>query len=134
MSGPNSSLFEVEHRLRTDPTELITLARFKNTAEGPPGHVHGGATAGIIDEVMGILVWNQKYPCLTQSLSIKYLKPLPLLNDSYLVTTVTGVSEKTIEVKTMIYNNEKTPYVQATGVFHRMSKEQLDKFIIHLQS
>ncbi len=134
VSGPNSTLYEVEHRLATDPLELITKVNFKKFAEGPPGHVHGGASAGIIDEVMGILVWNQNYPCLTQSLSIKYLKPLPLHDESYMVTTISAVTEKTIEVKCMIYNNEKTPYVQATGVFHRMSVEQLNRFVTHLPS
>ena len=128
VSGPKSTLFEVEHRLQSDPIELITHVKFKPHAEGPPGHIHGGATAGLIDEVMGILVWNQKYPCVTQSLSLKYLKPVPMNMDTYLVTTIGSISEKTIEVKCTIYNNDKTPYVQAAGVFHRLTQEQLDRF------
>lgn len=128
VSGPESPLFEVEHRLATDPLELISHVIFKPKAEGPPGHIHGGASAGLIDEVMGILVWNQNYPCVTQTLSMKYLKPLPLNQEAYLITTISAVSEKTIEVKCTIFSNEKTPYVQATGVFHRLTQEQLKRF------
>jgi len=133
VSGPTSNLYQVEHRLQNDPLELITHVKFKDSAEGPPGHVHGGASAGIIDEVMGVLVWNQKYPCVTQTLSLKYLKPVPLKLDAYLITTLTAVNAKTIEVSCSIHNggpdgNEKTPYVQAVGVFHRLTQEQLDRF------
>jgi acyl-coenzyme A thioesterase PaaI-like protein len=134
VSGPKSTLFEVEHRLQTDPTELITHVKFKPEAEGPPGHIHGGASAGLIDEVMGVLVWNQNHPCVTQHLSLKYLKPLPLNVDAYLVTTMGAISEKTIEVKCTIFNQEKTPYVQAAGVFHRLTQEQLKRFSTRAQS
>ena len=133
VSGPNSSLFEVEHRLETETNELITQVQFKNFAEGPPGHVHGGASAGIIDEVMGVLVWNQNYPCVTQTLSLKYLKPVPLDIEAFLLTQITVVSEKTVEVQCTITNNENTPFVQAKGVFHRLTKEQLDRFIQKLK-
>jgi acyl-coenzyme A thioesterase PaaI-like protein len=129
VSGPQSTLYAVEHRLATDPTELITHVKFKSSAEGPPGHIHGGASAGLIDEVMGILVWNQHYPCVTQSLSLKYLKPIPINVDAYLVTVISGVSDKTIEVKSTIFNDEKYTYVQGTGIFHRLTAEQLQKFL-----
>lgn len=132
VSGPNSTLYIVEHRLATDPTELITLVKFKPASEGPPGHIHGGASAGLIDEVMGILVWNQNYPCVTQSLSLKYIKPVPMDIDAYLITTISAVSEKTVEVKCMLYNSEKVPYVQGTGIFHRLTEEQLKKFTTRL--
>ena len=134
VSGPNSNLYQVEHRLQADPLALISHVKFKNGTEGPPGHVHGGATAGLIDEVMGILVWNQKYPSVTQSLTLKYLRPVPLTIDGYLVTTLTSVNERTVEVACAIVNGdndakEKTPYVQAVGVFHRLTQEQMDRFL-----
>ena len=123
----------MEHRLSSDPIHLITHVKFKGQAEGPPGHIHGGASAGIIDEVMGILVWSQKYPCVTQTLNLKYLKLLPIDIETYLVTTITSVTEKTIQVNCIIVDHKKTPYVQAEGVFHRLKQEQLNKLSIHLQ-
>ena len=137
VSGPESTLFQVEHRLASDPASasvptLISKVNFKAQSEGPPGHVHGGASAGLIDEVMGILVWNQKYPGVTQSLNLKYLKALPLNEVSYVMTQLTSVHEKTIEVECTILNNEKTPYVSAQGVFHRLTQAQLDRFTLNV--
>ena len=129
VSGHNSPLFEVDHRVALEPLELISKVRFKNTAEGPPGHIHGGASAALIDEVMGILVWNQNFPCLTKQLELKFLRPLPLNSEAMILTVITAVHEKTISVKTTIFGNKKTPCVEGTGVFHRMSKEMLDQFI-----
>jgi len=132
ISGLNSPLCEVEHRLASDPLELITRVKFKDRAEGPPGHIHGGASAGLIDEVMGILVWNQNYSCVTQNLSLKYLKLLPLNIETYLVTSLTSTNAKTIVVKSTILDNELTPYVQAEGVFHILTPEQLNKLTTRL--
>lgn len=129
VSGANSPLYQVEHRLTTEPVELITHVKFKAGAEGPPGHIHGGASAGLIDEVMGVLVWNQNYPCVTQSLNLKYLKPVPLKEDAYLITRLGIVTEKVIEVITVLYDKEKTPHVQAAGVFHRLTQKQLESFM-----
>lgn len=133
VSGPDSQLYSVEHRLIEKGTnghaELITHVQFKPKAEGPPGHIHGGASAGLIDEVMGVLVWNQNYPCVTQTLNLKYLKPVPMSLDSYLITTIERITEKSVEVRCTICDQQKTPYVRAEGVFHRLTAEQLNRFI-----
>ncbi len=129
VSGTNSPLYKVVHHLTAAPIELITHVNFKDAAEGPPGHIHGGASAGLIDETMGVLVWNQNYPCVTQHLNLHYLKPIPLNMDSYVLTSITSVSVKTVEVKSSIFNAERIPYVQANSVFHLLTPEQYQRFI-----
>ena len=135
VSGPNSPLFEVEHRIsNTNPEVLITRVKFKPSAEGPPGHVHGGATAGLIDEVMGVLVWHSHNRCVTEKLSLQYLRPVPLKNESILLTriyTPNSTEAKRIEIRTTIYDQQKSPYVLAQGLFHRLSEAQLENFRKH---
>ena len=46
--------------------------------EGPPGHVHGGIIATILDETMGKLNRQKKIVALTRRMSIDYLQPAPL--------------------------------------------------------
>ncbi len=137
VSGPNSPLFEVEHRLSNqNPDLLITLVKFKPTAEGPPGHVHGGATAALIDEVMGVLVWHNHNRCVTEKLSLQYLRPVPLKEDAVLFTriyTPDSKEAKKIEIRTTIYNKTKSPCVHAQGLFHRLSEAQLEVFRKHHQ-
>lgn len=128
VSGPKSTLYTLEHRFLEEPVSLITHARFKTHAEGPPGHVHGGATAGLIDEVMGILIWNQSMPCVTQELNLYYRKALPLTLSSWILTEITLISEKTVEIQSRIQDESGKSYVEATGIFHRLTSSQLERF------
>jgi acyl-coenzyme A thioesterase PaaI-like protein len=128
VSGHESPLFHVDHRVAQDPIELLSVVKFKAAAEGPPGHVHGGATAGLIDEVMGILAWNQNIPVVTQKLEVRYLRPLPLLSTAYLSTQIVHQDEKTVLLKTTLYCKQKTPCIEASGVFYRISEELMKKF------
>lgn len=46
--------------------------------EGPPGHVHGGIIATILDEAMGKVSRQKGVIALTGRMEIDYLKPVPL--------------------------------------------------------
>ena len=46
--------------------------------EGPPGHVHGGIIATILDEAMGKANRQKGVVALTRRMSIDYLQPVPL--------------------------------------------------------
>ncbi|MBI5354175.1 MAG: PaaI family thioesterase [Chloroflexi bacterium] len=46
--------------------------------QGPPGHAHGGASAAILDEAMGLVVWAAGLKVAAVNLEINYHKPLPL--------------------------------------------------------
>lgn len=46
--------------------------------EGPPGHVHGGAIATMIDTVTGTLATIISGPVMTANLNINYRSPIPL--------------------------------------------------------
>jgi acyl-coenzyme A thioesterase PaaI-like protein len=46
--------------------------------QGPPGYAHGGASAGILDEAMGVAVWRSGFNVAVVRLEIIYKHPLPL--------------------------------------------------------
>lgn len=46
--------------------------------EGPPLHVHGGASAAMLDEAMGIAAWSAGYMVVAVELRITYKHPVPL--------------------------------------------------------
>lgn len=46
--------------------------------ESPPGHVHGGVIATILDEAMGKVNRRKGVVALTRNMSIDYLQPVPL--------------------------------------------------------
>lgn len=46
--------------------------------EGPPGHVHGGVCAMILDHVLGASVHRPGRPAVTGTLTLRYRRPTPL--------------------------------------------------------
>lgn len=57
------------------------VARFDPRPEhrGPPGYVHGGMAAAVLDEVMASLGWAlDDTPCVTATLSLRFRRGVPL--------------------------------------------------------
>jgi len=46
--------------------------------QGPPGFVHGGASAAVMDEAMGAAVWQAGFRAATVHLELDYRKPIPI--------------------------------------------------------
>ena len=55
--------------------------------EGPPGHIHGGIIATLLDEAMSKLNRPLNLLAMTRSLTIEYLRPAPLKTPLRLVGT-----------------------------------------------
>jgi len=51
---------------------------FTDAHQGPPAHVHGGASAAVLDEAMGAAVWSAGYSVVAVNLEINYKLPVPL--------------------------------------------------------
>ncbi len=129
VSGPDSPLYEVSHwKSPTSPDWLLTRVTFKPRAEGPPGHVHGGASAGLIDEVMGVLAWDRDHTCVTRSLQIHYARAIPISLDARVLTRLVSVESRTLEIHSTVFNTEGVPFVSGQGIFHILSEEQLARF------
>lgn len=69
--------------LQVDPEGRTAHGFFRGTVVqcGPPGMVHGGVSALVIDQVMGTLLAAVDRPSFTKSLTVNYLRPTPLLAD-----------------------------------------------------
>ena len=67
-------------RFRYDKARDCYVCRFRldDRFMGPPGYVHGGIVATILDEVMGKVNKIHNVVALTRAMKIDYLKPVPL--------------------------------------------------------
>lgn len=83
--------------------------------EGPPGHVHGGVSALILDHVLGEAASSAQNPRLTGTISIRYLRTTPLgdLHTEARIVRTEGV--KTFAVGHIADADGVT--VEAEGVF-----------------
>jgi acyl-coenzyme A thioesterase PaaI-like protein len=61
--------------------------------EGPPGHVHGGVSALVLDHVLGEIAANSASPRFTGTITLRYLRPTRLgqLHAEAKITRTDGV-------------------------------------------
>lgn len=85
--------------------------------QGPPGHAHGGASAAVLDEVMGLVVWAAGHKVLAANININYRKPLPLHIPLLAEARITEVGERKIISVGKIILPDSTVAVEGSGVY-----------------
>ena len=85
--------------------------------QGPPGHTHGGASAAILDEAMGLVVWAAGHKLAAVNLEIDYLKPLPLKQSLSLEARISQVDERKIFSVGEIKLTDSTVAVSGRGIY-----------------
>jgi len=85
--------------------------------QGPPGHTHGGASAAILDEAMGLVVWAAGHKVAAVNLEINYHKPLPLKQLLSLEARVSQVDERKILSVGEISLADSTVAVSGRGIY-----------------
>lgn len=84
--------------------------------EGPPGHVHGGVCAMILDHVLGATAHLPGKPAVTGTLTLRYVRGTPLGLPLYATAHVHRIDgSKTFAVGHIA--DEEGVTVQAEGVF-----------------
>lgn len=114
--------FEYVLFLHEEENRCVCVFQAGNFLEGPPGHVHGGATATMIDSVTGTLATYLSGPVLTANLNINYRSPIPLGS----VVLVHCALERTEGRKTFLScrvtsSDEAKLHSDATGLFVSIS-------------
>ena len=102
--------------INRDPSGAVwSEFRLGAAFEGPPGHVHGGVCAQILDHVLGDAASNPPRPALTGTITCRYLRATPLgaLRAEARIQRVEGV--KTFAVGHLADAEGIT--VEAEGVF-----------------
>ena len=109
------------------PPRLV--ARFDPRPEhrGPPGYVHGGMTAAVLDEVMASVGWMlDETPCVTARLELRFRKGVPLDGGPVRVEAWRERAEarRTQKVHGRMLLADGSVAVEATGLFVQVRGEQ----------
>ena len=67
----------LEFFLEADGTVFCTLTP-QLRHEGPPGHMHGGFSASLLDEAMGAAAWNGGHQVVSVNLATDFRAPIPI--------------------------------------------------------
>lgn len=91
---------------------ILTVAQ-----QGPPGYAHGGASAALLDEAMGMAVWLAGHRVVSVHLEIDYLKPVPLGQPVRVAGRVAGLAGRRVRAEGQILLPDGTVAVAGRGVY-----------------
>ena len=101
-----------------DDDGVMTSEFILNEAQqGPPEHAHGGASAAILDEAMGLVVWAAGHKVAAVNLEINYHKPLPLNQSLTLEARITQIDQRKIFSTGEIKLPDSTVAVSGRGIY-----------------
>jgi uncharacterized protein (TIGR00369 family) len=92
----------------------LTLAQ-----QGPPTKSHGGASAAMIDEAMGIAVWAAGHRVVAANLNIDYKRPVPLGEAVSITGWVVREEGRKVFTEGEIRLSDGQVAVSGTGLFVR---------------
>lgn len=114
-----------EHPIVWNDTGASASLHLGPLCEGPPGHVHGGVLALVLDQLLGEAAASAATPGMTGTLSLRYRRPTPLGDVS-----MEAWLDRSVEYKTYIKGHLKDAdgnvTVEAEGLFllPRWAREQ----------
>lgn len=100
---------------RDDDGRVYTDFELGAAYEGPPGHVHGGISALILDHILGEVAAHSITPRFTGTITLRYLRPTRLgrLHAEAITTRSEGIKS----YATGFLSDDEGVTVQAEGVF-----------------
>jgi acyl-coenzyme A thioesterase PaaI-like protein len=96
---------------------IFTEVKLTLKQQGPKGHIHGGASAAILDEIIGVAIWRAGYNVAVVNMDINFRKAIPV------DTTVTVEARMTKKEGRKIYGTgeiklpDGTIAVSCTGIY-----------------
>ncbi|MFC4561419.1 PaaI family thioesterase [Nocardiopsis mangrovi] len=92
-------------RLERDGDGLRGEVVLGGVYQGPPGLVHGGWIAALLDQALGSAANAAGVPCLTAKLDVDYRDPTPLNVPLHITARVTGAERRKVFVSAEIRHN-----------------------------
>jgi acyl-coenzyme A thioesterase PaaI-like protein len=110
-----------------DPEKVITTAHLQLTRfhEGPPGYIHGGIIATLMDEAMSKLNRPLNVLAMTRHMEVDYLRPAPLYQPLVLIATHLSRDGRKIFHKAELQLPDGTVLTYAKGLFITISPSYL---------
>ncbi|MBC8334347.1 MAG: PaaI family thioesterase [Anaerolineales bacterium] len=85
--------------------------------QGPPGHVHGGASAAVLDEVIGVAIWRAGYNVAVVNMDINYRQAIPIDSTVTVEARMTGKEGRKFFGTGEIYLPDGSVAVSCTGIY-----------------
>ena len=103
---------------------LVGRVWFGKATFGPPGFVHGGVVAFVLDEAMGSSAWLGGYPCVAANLSLDYVEMTPLGEDCFVEAKIVEIQPTKLIVETELALDRRI-LARGRGIFVRLKRDRL---------
>jgi uncharacterized protein (TIGR00369 family) len=100
-----------------DQHQVVCRVRVPRRFEGPPGHVHGGVIATLLDEAMSKANRQFGVVAMTRQMEVEYLKPVPLMTPLTLTAHHVSAQERKHRCEAQIANQDGTILAQGRALF-----------------
>jgi acyl-coenzyme A thioesterase PaaI-like protein len=108
--------------------EVYSDVTFDERHIGAPGLAHGGAVATACDDVLGFTLWVAGTPAVTRSLTVEYLRPVPLHERHRITAQITDRRGRALHVSGTGVSHDGITRFTASAVFVTVSA---DHFAAH---
>jgi len=125
--GPEGKRIEMSFFKNTNDQSLEGYTKFAPVTQGPPGYVHGGLLAFVLDEAMGSSTWMHGHKTVAANININFIDLAPVDKNLFIKSEITSIEGKKIYVRGKIQFNEKD-LVTSEGLFIMISGEMLNSF------
>jgi len=112
----NPSGLHLEFLLAED-SSVVCLASVPDTFEGPPGYLHGGIIATLLDEAMSKAVRARGFTAMTRHMEVDYQRPVPSSTPIRLEGHVTRNEGRKHWTEARILDAERTVLAIGKGLF-----------------
>lgn len=96
---------------------LHARAWFGRETQGPPGHVHGGAMAAVLDEAMGGACWMNGHRTVAAKISVSFLEMLKLETETTVEAAIERTDGRKIYLRAKMLDGRGTTIAEADGLF-----------------
>ncbi|HWA94987.1 MAG TPA: PaaI family thioesterase [Terracidiphilus sp.] len=103
--------------LRAPDNSVVCNATISDSYEGPPGYVHGGMIATLLDEAMSKAVRASGCVAMTRHMEVDYRRPVPSGSPIHIVGRVTRSEGRKHWVAASIRNESGVTLAEGKGLF-----------------
>ena len=130
--GSGSSRLRVKYyRNRTD-NRFMGRVWFGPHAEGPPGRVHGGAIAAVLDDGMGAAAFFAGYRAITARLRLRLKKMIPVDTVLTLEAWEVRVKGEAVIMEGRLVDAVDNICCQAEGLFIKLSPKDFGAELVDM--
>lgn len=126
VANPSGESVRIAYFRGPEAEVLYAKAWFGRETQGPPGHVHGGAMAAVLDEAMGGACWMNGRRTVAAKISVSFLEMVKLETETRVESRIERVDGRKVYVRALLFDGERR-VAESDGLFIVLREDALNK-------